>query len=172
MVWFNKDGEHEGASVPLFADGAVGSGWRHGGVLVTCLGDGTKLAVEEWQSRPESGVIGWLPVCSCGWRGTPATRVPTAQEHDPARRQIFCLKYHLDEVAENALMFYDEWKAHIEPFDLLAEVKEAAVRHDEASRDLDEAVRAAMAAGASWADVERAAGVTSRHARERWAARA
>jgi hypothetical protein len=47
---------------------------------------------------------------------------------------------------------------------------EAAARDDaQAGRRLDKTVAAAKAAGATWADVGRAAGITRQAAHERWA---
>jgi hypothetical protein len=40
---------------------------------------------EEW--RPDAAVTGWAAGCSCGWRGTPWTRVPPEQA-DPAARRL------------------------------------------------------------------------------------
>ena len=37
---------------------------------------------EQW--RPDAAVVGWAAGCTCGWRGTPWTRVPVAELADPA----------------------------------------------------------------------------------------
>lgn len=62
---------HEGWAGALFADGAVGSGFGPGGISVTMRPDGTDLAYDGWQARPDSDVVGWVGACQCGWRGQP-----------------------------------------------------------------------------------------------------
>src|SRR4051812_12590319 len=126
MSWVSDDGAHDGWTAPLFADGAIGSGWLHSGVLVARLGDGTTLDVGAWQSRPESDIIGWVAACECGWRGTPASRVATPAEHDPTRRRIFSESYDLDGDVECALDVHGAWTAHLEPFERVSNVAEAA----------------------------------------------
>jgi hypothetical protein len=61
-----------------------------------------------------------------------------------------------------------EWRRRIAGWQALGDVDQAATRHAAAVRALDEAVRAARAAGASWADIGRATGLTGRAAAERW----
>ena len=64
-----------------------------------------------------------------------------------------------------------EWRRHIAGWQALEDVEAAAARQATAARALDEAVRAALAAGASWADIGRGTGMTRRSATERWSAR-
>jgi hypothetical protein len=59
---------------------------------------------------------------------------------------------------------------HITGWQALEDVEQAAARQA-AARALDEAVRAALVAGASWADIGRVTGMTRRSATERWSAR-
>ncbi len=49
--------------------------------------------------------------------------------------------------------------------------RKATAQHAAAARGLDEAVRTAVAAGASWADIGRATGMTGQSATERWSDR-
>ena len=64
-----------------------------------------------------------------------------------------------------------EWRRHIAGWQALEDVEEAAARHAAAARGLDEAVRTAAAAGASWSDIGGAAGMTGQSATERWSDR-
>ncbi len=61
--------------------------------------------------------------------------------------------------------------AHIAGWQTLEDLEQAAARQDATARALDQAVRAALAAGASWADIGRATGMTGRSATQRWSAR-
>ncbi|WP_231839574.1 hypothetical protein [Blastococcus saxobsidens] len=64
-----------------------------------------------------------------------------------------------------------EWRCHIAGWQSLEDVEAAAARQAAAARALDQAVQVALAAGASWADIVRAAGMTGRSATERWSGR-
>jgi hypothetical protein len=64
-----------------------------------------------------------------------------------------------------------EWRRHIAGWQALEEVEAAATRQAAAVRALDEAVGAAVAAGASWADIGRVTGLTAGSATERWSVR-
>ena len=64
-----------------------------------------------------------------------------------------------------------DWRRHIAGWQALEDVEPAAARQAAAARALDQAVRAALAAGASWADIGRVTGMTGRSATERWSAR-
>jgi hypothetical protein len=120
---------------------------------------------EQW--RPDAAVVGWAAGCTCGWRGAPWTRVPP-ELADPATRRLATAGPWADLEAADENRVMTEWRRHIAGWQALEDVEEAATRQAAAARALDEAVRAALAAGASWADVGRAAGMTSGAATERW----
>jgi hypothetical protein len=123
---------------------------------------------EQW--RPDAAVVGWAAGCTCGWRGTPWTRVPPGLAHPAARRLATAGPWaDLEAADENRVM--QEWRRHIAGWQALEEVEQAAARQAAAARALDEAVRAALAARPSWADIGRATGLTGRSATERWSAR-
>ncbi|MDK3258948.1 hypothetical protein [Blastococcus capsensis] len=123
---------------------------------------------EEW--RPDAAVVGWIAGCTCGWRGTPWTRVPP-ELADPAARPLAVTGPWADlEVAEENRV-RQEWRRHIAGWQALEDVEAAAARQAAAARALDQAVRTALTAGASWADISRATGRTGRSATERWSAR-
>ena len=63
----------------------------------------------------------------------------------------------------------DEWMIHIAPSEAILGVEAAAKEHRQAGHRLDKTVEAAKAAGASWADIGRAAGISRQAAHERWA---
>ena len=64
-----------------------------------------------------------------------------------------------------------EWRRHIAGWQALENVEVAAAREAAAARALDEAVRAALAAGATEADIGRVTGMTGRSATQRWSTR-
>jgi hypothetical protein len=163
MGWMGPD-NHEGWVVPLFADGAEGAGVSSGeGILVTVAG------VDEW--RPDAAVIGWVPGCECGWRGRPWTRSPSPVLADPAARLLATSGAYADLDEDDEALVIDEWRQHIAPWTAVEEVEEAAAAYAAAARDLDETVRTARRAGASWAAIGRATGMTRQSANERWTAR-
>lgn len=166
MGWQTGDGSHEGWAAPLFADGALGSGWDSGGVMVTDLAD-RRLSWEERQIRPDADVIGWVAVCGCGWRGIPYTRARTPEDENRSERRW----YSPDSFAPGSLeeSVHEEWKAHTAPGEAVSEVAELAGELSVATIRLNDAVVRARAAGASWASIGRAAGMTRQSAHERWA---
>jgi hypothetical protein len=123
---------------------------------------------EQW--RPDAAVVGWVAGCTCGWRGTPWTRVPAPEAADPAARRLAVTGPWADLEAADENRVRQEWRRHIAGWQALEEVEQATAREAAAARALDEAVRAAIAAGASWADIGRATGLTGRSATERWSA--
>lgn len=104
----------------LFADGRVSSGWGPEGLSVSSDVLGRLLPVERWETRPASGVVGWVMTCECGWRGTPIARV--ADRHGaglPLRR--FAADEHGDPVDfwgdpvdVDDLLGHPEWSAHVD----------------------------------------------------------
>ncbi|SFD96073.1 hypothetical protein [Blastococcus tunisiensis] len=123
---------------------------------------------EEW--RPDAAVVGWVAGCTCGWRGTPWTRVPP-ELADPAARRLAVTAPWADLEAADENRVRQEWRRHIAGWQALEDVEAAAAWQAAAARSLDEAVRAAVKAGASWADIGRAAGMAGQSATERWSAR-
>lgn len=162
MGWMGP-GNHEGWIVPLFADGAEGTGCSGSDGVQVNLGDGA-----EW--RPDAAVVGYAAGCECGWRGQPWTRVPSGKA-DPDARLLATSGdfYDLDEPDEDRVI--EDWRDHVEPHRAVEAVEQAAERAANATSGLDEAVGAARRAGASWANIGRAAGMTRQSANERWASR-
>ena len=123
---------------------------------------------EEW--RPDAAVVGWVAGCTCGWRGTPWRRVPP-ELADPAARRVAIAGPWADLEAADEHRVMTEWRRHIAGWQALEDVEAAAARQAAAARALDEAVRAALAAGVSEADIGRATGMAGRSATERWSRR-
>ncbi|SDY74128.1 hypothetical protein SAMN05661080_04458 [Modestobacter sp. DSM 44400] len=113
---------------------------------------------EEW--RPDAAVVGWVAGCTCGWRGTPWTRVPRPELADPAARRLATAGPWADLEAADENRGRQEWRRHIAGWEALEDVEQAAARQAAAARALDETVRAALAAGASWVDIGRVTGMT------------
>ena len=161
-----------------YRDGSTVEGvWKDGTLL---RGDGTTHShtsgqvrrevidqAEQW--RPGAAVVGWVAGCTCGWRGTPWSRVPAA-EADPAARRLATAGPWADLEAADENRVRQEWRGHIAGWQALEDVEATAARQAAAARALDEAVRAALAAGATWADIGRATGMTRQSATERWSA--
>ena len=174
------DGPRDGDQVRLaYRDGCTVEGlWQDRTVID---GDGIMPAdaggqvhcevieeAEEW--RPDAEVVGWAAGCTCGWRGAPWIRVPP-ELADPTARLLAVTGPWADLDAADEHLVITEWRRHIAGWQALEDVEEAAARHAAAARGLDEAVRTAVAAGASWSDIGRAAGMTGQSATERWSDR-
>ncbi len=172
------DGPRDGDRVRLtYSDDCTAEGmWQDGAVIG---GDGIVPAetggavhceaideVEEW--RPDAEVVGWVAGCTCGWRGSPWARVTAWELADTAARRLAVAGPWADLEAADETRVMREWRRHIAGWQALEDVEEAAARHAAATRALDGAVHTAVAAGASWADVGRATGLTGRAAIERW----
>ncbi|WP_233498646.1 hypothetical protein [Blastococcus sp. TF02A-26] len=163
------DGPGNGDRMRLtYRDGSTVEGiWQDGTLL---RGDGivhahtsgqVRLEVldqaEQW--RPDAAVVGWAAGCTCGWRGTPWTRVPPGLADPAARRLAVPGPWaDLEAADENRLMA--EWRRHIAGWQALEDVEAAATRQAATARALDEAVHPALTAGASWPDIGRATGLT------------
>ena len=174
------DGPCNGDRMRLtYRDGSTAEGLWQDGTLIR--GDGivhahssgqVRLEVidqaEEW--RPDAAVAGWAAGCTCGWRGTPWTRVPPGLA-DPAARRLAVTGPWADLEAADETRVMTEWRRHISGWQALEDVEEAAARQAAAARALDEAVRAAVGVGASWADIGRVTGLTTGSATERWSTR-
>ena len=175
------DGPGDGDRVRLtYRDGSTAEGlWQDSTLL---RGDGIVHAhtsgqvglevieqAEQW--RPDAAVVGWVAGCTCGWRGTPWTRVTEWELADPAARRLAVTGPWADLEAADETLVMTEWRRHIAGWQALEEVEATAARQAAAARALDEAVRAAVVTGASWADIGRVTGLTAGSATERWSVR-
>lgn len=171
MTWQTDDGEHEGAALGLFADGALAGTYHAGGVVVSEYADGTR-AEPMADLRTNAEVIGWRAWCSCGWRGSTYTRAASSELEDRARRLAYVLT--LDPYApswvEDAV--HDEWLTHVAPAAAMADLAAAARDVAAAAERLDEAALNARRLGAAWGAIGSATAMTRQAAHLRWAKRA
>ena len=124
----------------------------------------------DYEVVPGNEIIGWRGACECGWQGDMWERVTSPADADFSRRRDYVSPdefAHASSEVENAI--HDEWKTHLAPLDAVAGVEAAAREYNQAGHRLDKTVAAAKAAGASWADIGRAVGISRQSAHERWA---
>ncbi|WP_051796944.1 hypothetical protein [Catenuloplanes japonicus] len=153
---------HEGLLGATFADGAVGSAYAEGKVLIVKIGD-RDLEPDEFHVRPDTGITGWAYVCSCGWRGTQWLRVATpAEQHLPARRVWSAHPSPPMDAID--LISGHEYSDHITP---IRDAVLASLPDLPDDRALT-AVGQARELGASWSDIGTAAGLTPEEAHARW----
>jgi hypothetical protein len=170
-------GLHEGFLECVFPDGRAGADWDGRGVVVTVDADGSPLPVELRQSRPPSQVVAWRVACDCldgerGWTSELWLRVPSPALEDLRTHRIHsadeqtCAIDDRDDVSAAA---ETQWYAeHVRPRTALEEINRARENVAFATARLHAAVLAAREAGASWATIGRAAGVTRQSAHARW----
>lgn len=171
MGWISSDNEHEGWAAPEAPDG------RHSGSS-SSAGMHVKGITGRWprdpqldgyEIVPDKDIIGWRGVCECGWRGELWERAQSLAAADLHRRRDYVAPEDFADASpqvEDAI--HEEWKAHIAPSEAVLGVEAAARDHKQAGARLDKTVAAARAAGASWADIGRAAGISRQSAHERW----
>jgi hypothetical protein len=191
MSWSDENYRHEGALSPVFADGAWGGGSTSLAIFVSKAADGRRVwGVDEWRSYRD--VTGWRVVCDCVpstvrdeellsdewsghkelWMGPLWERVPRREQEDLAARRIYCLDENAADLADDRPDIYDlakaDWDLHAAPDVAVAAVRTAAVAVREATQRLTDAVQRARDAGASWAVIGTAAGISRQSAHERW----
>ena len=124
----------------------------------------------DYEVIPDKEIIGWRGACDmrlarrtvgaghvAGGRGLqPPPGLPAPDEFANPSGEV-----------EDAI--HDEWKAHLGPLEAVAGVEAAAREYNQAGHRLDKTVAAAKAAGASWADIGRAVGISRQSAHQRWA---
>ncbi|MCT9626734.1 AsnC family protein [Pseudarthrobacter equi] len=124
----------------------------------------------EYEVVPDAEMVGWRGACDCGWQGELWKRVASPADADFTRRRDYvALDGFADASREVEDAIHEEWKAHIGPSDAILGVTAAAREYAQAGQRLDKTVSAAKAAGASWADIGRAVGISRQSAHERWA---
>ena len=172
MGWVSHDNEHEGWAAPVAPDGRLSASSTAEGMLVKGVTGRyvPDVTMPEYELIPDKEIIGWRGACVCGWQGEMWERVTTPAAADFSRRRDYVAP---DEFAnassevEDAIQ--DEWTAHIAPLEAILGVEAAAREYSQAGHRLDKTVAAAKAAGASWADIGGAVGISRQSAHERWA---
>ncbi len=173
MGWFTDYSEgHEGWAASVTPDGRLTASSTGKGMLVSGLTGRYEAdtAQPDLEVVPHGEITGWRGQCECGWQGEFWTRVASPEQADPGHRLAYLppeTSGHAPEPVEDAIC--QEWEAHILPLAGIAGVVTAAREFAQAGQRLDKTVAAAKAAGASWADIGRAAGITRQAAHERWA---
>lgn len=173
MSWSTEDGAHEMWIAARFADGAISGGYSNAGYRIMYAADGTDVYARE-ENRPDTASVGWIGVCTCGWRSTPWTRVSDRAQEDLAARRAFGDYLYEGQVmfdqnrAEVEQVIHAAWKRHIEPERLLTEIAELTGRRREIDQRLATTVAQARKANTPWEDIGRAAGITRQSAWERW----
>lgn len=175
MGWISSDNEHEGWAACVAPDGRPSASSTAGGMLfkgITGHYPPDKM-LPNYEVIPDKEIVGWRGQCECGWQGELWERVTSAEDAaDFSRRRDYLAPeepaFASGEVEE---AIHDEWRAHIAPSEAVLGVEAAAREYSRAGHRLDKTVAAAKAAGASWADIGRAVGISRQSAHERWAER-
>ncbi|TAP39064.1 hypothetical protein [Arthrobacter sp. S39] len=172
MGWISTDNEHEGWAAPVAPDGRLSASSTAGGMLfrgVTGHYPPDEM-LPDYEVIPDSQIIGWRGQCECGWQGEMWERVTSrAAANFSHRRDYFALDEFATASSKVEDAIHDEWKTHIAPSEAVLGVEAAAREYTQAGHRLDKTVAAAKAAGASWADIGRAVGISRQSAHERWA---
>lgn len=113
MGWVDEDFGHEGYLAGLFADGSTSGAFAGLDCYVTHAPSGQVYPRETWQVRPATDIVGWVPVCACGWHGEPWMRVFEMLEEDRQDRTAFD-ESDTGEAPDWVLdLVYPEWAAHV-----------------------------------------------------------
>ena len=123
----------------------------------------------DYEVFPDSEIISGRGACECGWQGEMWERVTTPEAADFSCRQDYVAPHEFANASGGAVedAIHDEWKAHIAPSEAVLGVEAAAREYNQAGHRLDKTA-AAKAAGASWADIGRAVGISRQSTHERW----
>jgi hypothetical protein len=173
MSWSTDYSEgHEGWSVSIAPDGRLtGSSTGRGMLVDGITGRYERSSTDlDYEVVPHREIIGWRGQCECGWQGELWKRVTSPEDADLSQRKAYVppeKSGHAPEPVDDAIS--DEWLAHVAPIGTVSGVKAAAREYIQAGQRLDKAVGAAKAAGATWADIGGAVGITRQAAHERWA---
>ena len=180
MTWITGDGDHEGWAAAEFPDGRVSTAEAADGLIVQTPEEavsaaslaGAAASLARADVINGRNAVGWLGLCSCGWRGPLWRRVPSASAADPARRLVYWASptTWAKPADSTSDAIRQEWKDHL-PSPAIAGVRAAAAADRKAGADLDDAVARARLDGESWAAIGDAAGMTRQAAHERWGKR-
>ena len=140
-------------------DTGYGPAYAHEGYPAAVLEDGTDTGVRT--PAAQQRITGRRAACDCGWRGGrfwPRAEFPGSSSTAPDEVDGF----------ESGGGVYAEWSAHLHATLPGLAVHDAAERLTAAREELDQAVVTARRAGASWAVIGVAAGLSRQSAHERW----
>ena len=127
----------------------------HEGYPASILQDGTSIATSSKDIAPL--VTGWRSTCECGWTGK--TFYPARPSDDG---------FYPNDIEDAAKA---EWCDHMAPLGAIVSVARAAEASRKADELLDNEVKFARAAGASWAAIGAAVHISRQSAHERWSSK-
>jgi hypothetical protein len=169
--WDLGDSIHEGWAAQVVPDGRLSASSSGEGVLVQGVTGRYRRdeLMRDYEIVPDAEVVGWRGACTCGWQGVMWTRVGSAAEENLARRRAYIpASGFSDPSARVEEAIEEEWRAHATPVTLVADVRAAAREYAKAGERLTASVAAAKVAGATWAEIGAAVGITRQAAHERW----
>lgn len=174
MVWISGDGRHRGQALRLEAIDRLPAPAREGMRINSIKYSEREIYTTVQGLMPGTAMLMWRGICNCGWRGslwgleaalTDANVIPTIDtgtSEDASRtwRSI-----------EDGI--HEEWRAHLpapasKAAAALAALERAALQYRQARQRLETAVAMARAAGASWAQIGQAVGISRKAAYKRW----
>lgn len=144
MGYVTDDGVHEMYLAVVFADGRIGGGWAPEGIPVSTSREGLGLPHGQWEYRSPAEVVGWRPVCMHGdqvaWSGQDWVRVEVEQALAAGRDVIVSDDdVWLDDREDIHEAICSEWRSqHVEPAELVAEIRRVAERIHCAAADLQQ----------------------------------
>ncbi len=196
MSWTDELGRHEGFVVCVFLDGRLGGGSELAGIPVYGP-DGMSRLDAQGQAvelRPAAAVVGWRVACHhapayvsddqlASWTGKHEFWVGEKlwqRVYSPAEEGLEAgrIGVPLDggtadvwiEERDDVLdLVVEEWERHVIPGQHERSIRRSLAAVMDATRMVDLEVAAARAAGMSWADIGKAAGMSRQSAHERWA---
>lgn len=157
MGWCDESGEHEGWVQPIFNDGEAGTGTSNGTGIVF------DAYTSQERVRPYSEITHLRMVCECGeWKGTTVALADLPADHyDPLWRE-------LTDKGEEPL--HAEWRRHVAPFNAVHQLAGLADEARVIDDKINEAVRGARSAGASWSQIGAELGMTKQGAQQKYGA--
>lgn len=167
MGWIHDGAyDHEGWVANVLADGRVAGSSTAAGVVVQEL-TADDVAAEREVRRydgsdylevvvPWDQVASWRVTCECGWAGA---EVPAFGPDGDSRD---CP----EQIQEQTLQ--PDWAAHVAPYAALSDLDRLVNQQGDLDSRIADTARAARAAGASWTQIGRAAGLSKQGAQQRW----
>ena len=180
MGWNSNDGLHEGYLAVILVGGestTVSNG--HGPVVMVRDDSGVYTGVDRQHADDE--IVAWQLRCDCSveggrghrvWEGLTWNRVAAPLLEDLSKGQIYAALGAAGSVSERAdveEMAFERWRLdHIAPAEALDEIRAARLAERDAADRLRDSVPRARAAGRTWEEIGKAAGMSRQSAQQRW----